>query len=71
MKMEDIARLAGVSKSAVSLALNGKDRDQSETRERVLEIARESGYTPKPRAAHPIIGEIVILFGVYELWNRS
>lgn len=51
MKMEDIARLAGVSKSAVSLALNGKPGISAETRERVLEIARESGYAPKPRAA--------------------
>ncbi|MDR6881966.1 LacI family DNA-binding transcriptional regulator [Bacillus sp. 3255] len=51
MKMEDIARLAGVSKSAVSLALSGKSGISTETRERVLEIARESGYSPKPRAA--------------------
>ncbi|MBP1965415.1 LacI family DNA-binding transcriptional regulator [Paenibacillus aceris] len=50
MKMEDIAKLAGVSKSAVSLALNGKTGISSETRDRVLEIARESGYSPKPRA---------------------
>ncbi|RTE11568.1 LacI family DNA-binding transcriptional regulator [Paenibacillus whitsoniae] len=51
MKMDDIARLAGVSKSAVSLALSGKPGISAETRERVLEIARESGYAPKPRAA--------------------
>lgn len=50
MKMEDIALLAGVSKSAVSLALSGKPGISSETRERVLEIAKNSGYVPRPRA---------------------
>ncbi|OAS14335.1 LacI family DNA-binding transcriptional regulator [Paenibacillus oryzisoli] len=49
MKMEDIAKLAGVSKSAVSFALSGKPGISNETRERVLEIARENGYTPKPK----------------------
>ncbi|GFZ91987.1 LacI family transcriptional regulator [Paenibacillus marchantiophytorum] len=49
MKMEDIAKLAGVSKSAVSFALSGKPGISNKTRERVLEIARENGYTPKPR----------------------
>lgn len=49
MKMEDIAKLAGVSKSAVSFALSGKPGISNETRERVLEIARENGYAPKPR----------------------
>lgn len=49
MKMEDIAKLAGVSKSAVSFALSGKPGISNETRERVLEIARENGYSPKPR----------------------
>jgi DNA-binding LacI/PurR family transcriptional regulator len=47
--MEDITKLAGVSKSAVSFALSGKHGIRNETRERVLEIARENGYAPKPR----------------------
>lgn len=41
MKMEVIAKLAGVSKSAVSFALSGKPGISNETRERVLEIARD------------------------------
>lgn len=45
--MEDIARLAGVSKSAVSLALGGKPGVSAETRERILRIAKEHGYVPK------------------------
>lgn len=55
MKLEDIAKLAGVSKSAVSLAFNEKPGISAETRERILQIAKEYGYTPKPRstAAEP------------------
>lgn len=51
MKMEDIARLAGVSKSAVSLALSGKPGIGAETRERIIAIAKEHGYLPKNRNA--------------------
>ena len=50
MKMEDIARLANVSKAAVSLAFSGKPGIGAETRERILQVARESGYKPKNRA---------------------
>lgn len=51
MKMEDIARMANVSKAAVSLAFNGKPGIGQETRDRILQIAAEAGYTPKIRAA--------------------
>ncbi|WP_028552980.1 LacI family DNA-binding transcriptional regulator [Paenibacillus sp. UNC451MF] len=50
MKMEDIAKLAGVSKAAVSLALSGKPGIGQETRERILQIAKESGYLPKTKS---------------------
>ncbi|THF79852.1 LacI family DNA-binding transcriptional regulator [Cohnella fermenti] len=50
MKMEDIARLAGVSKSAVSLAFSGKPGIGDETRERILSIAAQAGYKPRTRA---------------------
>ncbi|HFI0695579.1 TPA: LacI family DNA-binding transcriptional regulator [Streptococcus suis] len=46
MKLEDIAKLAGVSKGAASLALNNKSGVSEETRKKVLEIAREANYTP-------------------------
>ena len=40
----DIAKLAGVSPAAVSLAINGKPGISEETREKVLAIARQHNY---------------------------
>ncbi|QJD85036.1 LacI family DNA-binding transcriptional regulator [Cohnella herbarum] len=51
MRIDDIARLAGVSKAAVSLTLNGKPGIGPETRERILQIANEHGYQPKTKTA--------------------
>jgi DNA-binding LacI/PurR family transcriptional regulator len=48
MKIDDIAKLANVSKSAVSLALNGKNGVSQKTREKILKIAQEHGYIPRP-----------------------
>nr|WP_286672204.1 LacI family DNA-binding transcriptional regulator [Cohnella hashimotonis] len=50
VKMEDIARLAGVSKAAVSLAFSGKPGIGEETRTRILSIAKKAGYTPRRSA---------------------
>ncbi|HZX98319.1 MAG TPA: LacI family DNA-binding transcriptional regulator [Dermatophilaceae bacterium] len=45
----DVARVAGVSKAAVSFALNDKPGVAAETRERILAVARELGWTPSLR----------------------
>ena len=42
--IEDVARRAGVSPSTVSRALNRKGRISAETRQRVIEAARELEY---------------------------
>lgn len=44
VNMGDIARLANVSKPTVSRVLNGSPLVNAETRERVLEVARQQGY---------------------------
>lgn len=47
MKIDDIAKLANVSKSAVSIALSGKPGVSSQTREKILKIVQETGYIPR------------------------
>ena len=48
--INDVARHAGVSKGAVSFALNDRPGVAEETRERILASARELGWTPSHRA---------------------
>ncbi|MET3567216.1 MULTISPECIES: LacI family DNA-binding transcriptional regulator [unclassified Leifsonia] len=48
--INDVARAAGVSKSLVSLTLNARPGVASETRERILQTARDLGWTPHPGA---------------------
>jgi len=45
----DVARAAGVSKAAVSFALNGRPGVAADTRERILASARDLGWTPSLR----------------------
>lgn len=46
----DIARRAGVTKAAVSFALNGQPGVSAATRERILAIAQELGFQPSTAA---------------------
>src|SRR6478609_2083319 len=48
--ISDVASAAGVSKGAVSLALNGQPGVGEETRQRILEAAKALGWTPSLRA---------------------
>jgi DNA-binding LacI/PurR family transcriptional regulator len=52
VRMKDVASRAGVSLSAVSLALSGRNQQSisAETRKRILAIVEELGYTPNQRA---------------------
>ena len=53
--MKDLAGALGMHKSTVSLALSGKGTISPETRQRVMEAARELGYQPNllaQRLAH-------------------
>src|SRR3954468_13591508 len=51
--IRDIAERAGVSKGAVSYALNGRPGVSDDTRDRILAIARELGWYPN-RAARAL-----------------
>ena len=48
--IRDVARIAGVSISTVSLTLNDPDRVSAETKRKVADAAREVGYTANPIA---------------------
>lgn len=59
----DIAREAGVSKGAVSFALNGRPGVSEATRERILRIARDLGWRPNS-AARALTGGTVGAIGL-------
>ena len=48
--INDVATAAGVSKGAVSFALNGRPGISPQTRARILEAAESLGWAPSPRA---------------------
>lgn len=52
MNVRHIAKLAGVSPSAVSLALRDSPRISPKTKALVLKLAKETGYAPDARIVH-------------------
>ncbi len=60
---EDVARLAGVSRTTVSLVLNGVPgiRIRAETRQRVLEAAARLNYRPHAGARHLVRGRSEVI----------
>lgn len=48
--INDVATAAGVSKGAVSFALNDRPGVAPQTRQRILDVAQELGWTPNVRA---------------------
>lgn len=50
-KMKDIAVRCGVSEGTVDRALNGRDGIKKETKERILQAAKEMGYRPNHLAS--------------------
>ncbi len=52
MTVREIAERAGVSIGTVDRVLHGRGRVSAQTKERILAIIKESGYTPNPIARH-------------------
>lgn len=50
LKLEDIGRMAGVSRSTVSRVVNGERSVRPEVRQRVEDVIRETGYAPNAAA---------------------
>ncbi len=70
----DIAKVAGVSYSTVSLILNNRGDDvriSKRTQERVKKIAREMGYVPNIHARKLISKELQNLPEIALLWSPS
>ncbi len=77
MNVRHLAKLAGVSPSAVSLALRDSPRISAKTKARVLMLARESGYVPDARVAgfmrqlrKPRAVRETACFGVMSFYDR-
>ena len=60
--MTDVARLAGVSVSTVSLVCNNKGYVSDEMRERVRAAMRELGYAPSTKQEKNVWKLLVLLF---------
>lgn len=63
--IHDVARLAKVSPSAVSIVLNNRPGVSEETRKKVLEIIEQLGYAPNPNSRRLLFhktNNIAILF---------
>jgi len=50
LTISDIARLAGVSKKTVSRVINRSGLVKEETRDKILKVVAEHGFTPDPQA---------------------
>lgn len=77
LTIADIAARAKVSPSAVSFALNGRPGISPETRERILEVARQANWRPN-YAAHALstsragaIGVVTVRAPDQPLWSAS
>ena len=63
--LEEVARLAGVSRNTVSLAIRLSPRVNVQTRDRVLRIVRETGYRPN-YAARALAGRRTTTVGLVQ-----
>ena len=55
MTIKDIARISGCSVSTISRVINDRPDVRPETKEHVLKVMREAGFTPNTNARQPKI----------------
>lgn len=63
MNLEDIARLAGVSRSTVSRVINNDPKVKGETRDRIMQVIREQHFQPNI-AARTLVTQRTGVIGV-------
>ena len=67
----DLAALCGVSQGTVDRALHGRGEIKAETRERILKVASEYGYTPNVSARRLVSGKSGLIgIVVFDLRNE-
>lgn len=70
MTIRDVARHAGVSVATASRALNGKTVVNVRTRERILGVMEELGFTPSPAARRLSLGRTLTVGVVVSFLTR-
>lgn len=69
--INDVARLAGVSKKTVSQAINRSSLLNEDTRERVLAAIRDLGYVPNPQARALALGTNFLIGLIHDSPNAQ
>jgi transcriptional regulator, LacI family len=72
MKLEEIARLAGVSRTTASYVVNGKaeqHRISEKTRERVMAVVNQYNYKPDQAATALRLGSSRLFGLFYLIWK--
>ena len=68
--IRDVARHAGVSVATASRALNGKDVVNPQTRDRILSVMEELGFSPSPAARRLSLGRTLTVGVVVSFLTR-
>jgi len=68
--IRDVARHAGVSVATASRAMNGMDVVRPETRDRILAVMQELGFTPSPAARRLSLGRTLTVGVVVSFLTR-
>ena len=71
LTIRDIARMAGVSTTAVSFVLNNRSGVSDATREKVQEIIRRTGFTPNVHTRRLNLGKSFTIHVVLRQYNYS